>query len=554
MEMNKSIFYFALAVVALAVVAVFQFSSVGLTGFSVFEQGDIESFNMTGSSWTNLSWSGSAIIVETNQTSGEYISGVFGDGVSVNWDNLTYVGDGDFSFEATTCSESDCSDASFTSVDINEMGLTGEYFQHKVLFNTNVSELTSVSIQYFVESTSLVITINSPLEENSSEGTQILNISVSGDNLDAIWYNWDGNNLTYTSVANIEFGEGSHTLVAWANDTLGNLNFTSVSFIIALPPACGVDNPELCEDETSCANASGYWYNLSCHAIADSDAVDEEEEETIIDTTLESSEDDVAVINQISPETQESSNSLVLGELNDLKLGSGEVIDFSLTARNDGEGFMFQCSPSVSGDNSERVSFEEVSNNINPAEESIFRGNISVPEDVAEGSYEFSVSVQCSGTSASKDFTFVVEEEKIEFSVVSVEKISDEEVKITYFLKELSGTDQNVSLGFSLLNAEEETVAEISDARLIAANSEGNFGVIALMNLSRVLEEDASLVVNLNSEIYSGSIVEPVTIGAAIGGFAIFGGYGTGTFVVFAVVLAILVVAFFIVRKIRTTK
>ena len=550
--MNKSIFYFVVAVVTLAVVAVFQFSSVGLTGFSVFEQGDIESFNMSDSSWINLDWSGSAIIVEANQTSGEYISGVFGEGVSVNWDNLTYVGDGDFSFEATTCSEFDCSDANFTSVDINEMGLIGEYFQYKVLFNNNMSELTSVSIQYSVESMILVVTINSPFEENSSEETQILNISASGDDLDAIWYNWNGNNLTYTSVVNIEFGEGSHTLVAWANDTLGNLNSTSVSFIIVLSD-CDVDNPELCEDETSCTNAGGYWYTLSCHAVADSDAVDEDEEEAIV-TTPESSEDDVAVINQIIPEMQESSSSLVLGDLNDLKLGSGEVIDFSLTARNDGEGFMFQCSPSISGENSERVSFEEVSNNINPAEELIFRGSISVPEDVAEGSYEFSVSVQCSGTSVSKDFTFVVEEEKIEFSVVSVEKISDEEIKIIYFLKELSGTDQNVSLEFFILNIAEETVAEFSDVRLIAANFEGNFEVIALVNSSMVLEENASLVVNLSSEIYSGSIVEPVTIGAAIGGFAIFGGFGTGTFVVFAIVLVVLVVAFFIVRKIRTTK
>ncbi|MBU2617030.1 MAG: hypothetical protein KKB79_03590 [Nanoarchaeota archaeon] len=547
--MNKSLFYFVVAVVALAVVAVFQFSGIGLTGFSVFEQGDIDGFNMTGSSWVNLSWSGSAIIVEMNQTSGEYISGVFGDGVFVNWDNLTYVGSGDLSFEATACSESDCSDASFASADINEIGLTGEYFQYKILFNTNVSELTSVSIQYSVESTVLVVTINSPLEENSSEVTQMLDISVSGDNLDTIWYNWNGSNVTYASVADIEFGEGSHTLFAWANDTLGNLNSTSVSFIIALP-ACGVDHLELCGDETSCTDASGYWYNLSCHTSTDPNSENEEEETT----TTESPEDDVAVINQIIPEMQESFSSLVLGELNDLKLGSGEVIGFSLTVKNDGEGFMFQCSPSVSGNNSERVSFEEASNNINPAEESIFRGSISVPEDVAEGSYEFGVSVQCSGTSSSKDFTFVVEDKKIEFSVVSVEKINDDEIKITYFLKELSGTEQNVSLGFSLLNAEDESVAEIKDIRLIAANFEGNFEVVVSIDPSKVLGEDASLVVDLNSEIYSGSVIEPVTIGAVIGGFAIFGGFGTGTFVVFIVVLAVLVAAFFIVRKIRTTK
>jgi hypothetical protein len=65
------------------------------------------------------------------------------------------------------------------------------------------------------------------------------------------------------------------------------------------------------------------------------------------------------------------------------------------------------------------------------------------------------------------------------------------------------------------------------------------------------LETDLKLSANFNSQIYSSSVLEPITLGAPIGGFAIFGGTGAGSVVVFLIVLAIVVAIFFVARKLR---
>ncbi len=64
----------------------------------------------------------------------------------------------------------------------------------------------------------------------------MLNISVD-DNSGEIWYSLDDgeNNDTYNSADNITLNEGLNTLIVWANDSVGNVNNTSVTFTIKLP-------------------------------------------------------------------------------------------------------------------------------------------------------------------------------------------------------------------------------------------------------------------------------------------------------------------------------
>ena len=79
---------------------------------------------------------------------------------------------------------------------------------------------------------------------NSRE--QLLNISVS-DNIevDEIWYNFDGTNITYTTPENVLFESGNITLQAWANDTSGNVATQSINFTIEdLPPDLVVYSPQ----------------------------------------------------------------------------------------------------------------------------------------------------------------------------------------------------------------------------------------------------------------------------------------------------------------------
>jgi hypothetical protein len=90
------------------------------------------------------------------------------------------------------------------------------------------------------------VTINSPQNISYSNKNILLDIS-SSDNIEvySVWYNWEGTNQTYFSPQTIEFNEGSNTLFAYANDTSGNENFTSVTFFVdTIAPSINILYPE----------------------------------------------------------------------------------------------------------------------------------------------------------------------------------------------------------------------------------------------------------------------------------------------------------------------
>ncbi|MHA1674931.1 MAG: BspA family leucine-rich repeat surface protein [Promethearchaeota archaeon] len=92
------------------------------------------------------------------------------------------------------------------------------------------------TVTFTVDLTSPLITILNPLNETFSSVNQIVEILASDANgIDQIWYNWEGVNVTYTESLSIEFGEGIHTLLVWANDTVGIQGMSTVTFTVDLP-------------------------------------------------------------------------------------------------------------------------------------------------------------------------------------------------------------------------------------------------------------------------------------------------------------------------------
>ena len=104
---------------------------------------------------------------------------------------------------------------------------------------------------------------------------------------------------------------------------------------------------------------------------------------------------------------------------------------------------------------------------------------------------------------------------------------------------------------FSLLDLNNQEVANASQNRSIDANSTKEFRINIPVNES--LEGNLSLLANFNSEIYSSFVQEKITLGAPIGGFAIFGeGVGTtGSIIILVVIVLVLGIVFLVVRKIR---
>lgn len=83
------------------------------------------------------------------------------------------------------------------------------------------------------DTTAPVITIHSPLEETTDVLQQLINISATDlQDVNTIWYNWNGTKVIYTEAIITTFNYSEHTLHVWANDSSGNKGYLNRTFII----------------------------------------------------------------------------------------------------------------------------------------------------------------------------------------------------------------------------------------------------------------------------------------------------------------------------------
>jgi surface protein len=96
-----------------------------------------------------------------------------------------------------------------------------------------------------IDSIAPTVEIASPTNTTYSDTEQLLSITATDDRgIDSIWYNWEGHNVTYTGPQNITFSEGLNTIHTWANDSVGNLGSTSITFTIdTISPTVEITNP-----------------------------------------------------------------------------------------------------------------------------------------------------------------------------------------------------------------------------------------------------------------------------------------------------------------------
>ena len=100
-----------------------------------------------------------------------------------------------------------------------------------------MGNIASHSITFIIDTIAPEITINNPLSSISNQVSQVFNITATDANeIDAIWYNWEGINHTYTAPFSINISEGDWTLNAWARDSAGHIATVSVDFTIDIIP------------------------------------------------------------------------------------------------------------------------------------------------------------------------------------------------------------------------------------------------------------------------------------------------------------------------------
>src|SRR3989338_38538 len=98
----------------------------------------------------------------------------------------------------------------------------------------NMSELRTVSIDTTIPALAITTPINNT---NTTNNVLNVNFTVSDSNLGSCWYSND----TYTinrstgctqNLTNITWSEGGHNVTVYANDSAGNVNFSSITFSV----------------------------------------------------------------------------------------------------------------------------------------------------------------------------------------------------------------------------------------------------------------------------------------------------------------------------------
>ena len=159
-----------------------------------------------------------------------------------------YIRTTNLTFQVRNCSLADCSDSSWQSVNLNNMNLSGRYFQYKSYFTSQDLSITpllhTVDINYeLVDDENPAISIVSPGNQSYTTNSILVNISASDENLDSIWWFNGTINKSYIE-GNYIFAQGLNIIIAYANDTIGNTNQTEIAFYVdSVLPDIYLDSP-----------------------------------------------------------------------------------------------------------------------------------------------------------------------------------------------------------------------------------------------------------------------------------------------------------------------
>jgi len=151
----------------------------------------------------------------------------------------------EFTISSTGCTDGSRTDYTFLNGYCNSGNVFGNYsFSECFSENWNLSyfaNLSSVCSYGCLNGTCLVnpgapnVTIISPIANYVYNQSSILfNFSVNGSNLDSVWFYLDGNRSAYNESFSLNLSEGSYFLNVSANNTFGDLGYSSVSFIVNL--------------------------------------------------------------------------------------------------------------------------------------------------------------------------------------------------------------------------------------------------------------------------------------------------------------------------------
>lgn len=557
MKKEVGVYFFAVLLLVGVFLAVYFFN-IKPTGFAVFSQ----SSDFSAGIYNNTLYNGSAVVLNlsTNMTSGDYISPVIdSNNTNTTWNNLTWTGNipenSSLSFQATTCSNPNCSDANFTELtNINNvfdlsMLPTDQYLEYKTLFlvqNLNVTSPSLTGVSYSYTSTENNFTNQTNQTNQITTAVGILQPSGIKNSTSSIPLTFiaAGNNIT--CVYNVEDDENNFVVTNQTLSTCNNSTFSvandgdyTLNFYVNGPSG----------------TASAFSY-FSVNSSQTQTTQQNQENTTQTNQTQQ--------INQTNQTVTNTTNTTVppvivpviqisLTPISSQEMAQGDSKNLTLTVQNTGNQPVSSCSLTFTGDNSSLASTSSSPQNINAGGSVSYPFLVDIPLNATPDTYTIGLSVTCSETFGSEDLSIDVVQKKLDFNITRVQRTSKNNVKVDYSLKDLTGSKQNVSILFYLIDNSSLAVANISQNETLNANKTEKYNANIPINSS--LNGNLTLSATVNAETYSSSVLEPITLGAPIGGFVIFGGQGGAVnIIVLVAIVVILGAVFFFVRKGKTKK
>ncbi len=113
----------------------------------------------------------------------------------------------------------------------------------RVYCNDSAGNMNSTSTRAFsIDTTAPMASFISPANTSYTNRVQLVNISHAGAS--NVWYFNGNSNTTYSNPVYLTFNEGSNTLLAYANDSIGNLNTLLITFFIdSAAPTVTITSP-----------------------------------------------------------------------------------------------------------------------------------------------------------------------------------------------------------------------------------------------------------------------------------------------------------------------
>lgn len=199
----------------------------------------------------------------------------------------------------------------------------------------------------------------------------------------------------------------------------------------------------------------------------------------------------------------------------DLRRGGSEIVNLEII--NSGNRFLNGCKLSVVGPIADWISTEQV-NSISPGEKSDFFLAVNVPNDAESGIHSSTIIVECKEFRKTTSLNVNVLSSNFDFIVLSSVK-DGLKLVTTYSLKENTGKDQQIKLGYKLFNPQGIQVTEGVEEVFLGANQ------IEEKILEISLPKETDGVFTISFEVFDGSenfdLDYSVPLTGAITGFAI---------------------------------